>query len=396
MVKSININNSRIDKLNIVENYRLVTEKSAKSSDREQGQIRKIVKSRSFREKFATYTGESINCLQVILKLKGSVLRGILPCIALCGIYALLVSGADRAGYLSSISELKALPNAIITLNIILSLLLAFRTNTAHQRFWEGRKLWGAMVNTVRNLTRSIWIYIEECDRKDRYEKEAAVRLATAFPIAMKLHLRRESVNSELAPFVTPWQYQRLQYANHPTLEIAFWVGDYLQEQYDRERVNVIQLALLQEQLNEMVNILGGCERILKTPVPLAYTIALKILFMVYFLVLPLGLVQGLHWWTVPATIFISFLVFSIHEIGCEIEEPFGRDPNDLPLDFICNTIVCNVKDLLIFEPSHRIPFSTRVRNAKNYLSGKSWRLMPFVRGRISDLKKHLNFNDRY
>ena len=383
--------NDQSGKLNIIENNNFVQLDRQKSSSEEQLLARKIVKSRSFREKFQNYTGESLHCLQVILRLKGSVIRGILPWMLLCGGYALLISVANHFGYLSGLKEITALPKIVITLNIVLSLLLAFRTNTAHQRFWEGRKLWGGMVNTVRNLTRSILIFVEEHDRQNRHQKEDAVKLVTAFPVAMKLHLRREPVNSELKPFMSKWQYRRLQYASHPCLEIAFWIGDYLQHQYEHRRLNVIQLTALQEQLNDMVNILGGCERIFKTPVPLAYTISLKILFFVYFLVLPLGLVQSLNWWTVSVTVFISFMVFSINEIGSEIEEPFGRDPNDLPLDFICNSIARNVKDLLIFEPTHRFPFA-RMRTTKNYLFAFNSPVAHFFRERIIDIKEHLTF----
>ncbi len=103
-----------------------------------------------------------------------------------------------------------------------------------------------------------------------------------------------------------------------------------------------------------MVNILGGCERILKTPVPLVYTIILKTLLSLYFLLLPLEIVNGLTWWTGPTVAFISFILLGIDEVGSEIEEPFGHDPNDLPLDFICNTMLHNVEDLIKTAPSRR------------------------------------------
>jgi ion channel-forming bestrophin family protein len=100
-----------------------------------------------------------------------------------------------------------------------------------------------------------------------------------------------------------------------------------------------------------MVDILGGCERILKTPVPLVYTIALKTLFVVYFVVSPLGMVDGLSWYTGLVLAFISVIFLSIDEVGAEIEEPFGHDPNDLPLDFICDTIKRNIEDLIQYAP---------------------------------------------
>ncbi|MDJ0693768.1 bestrophin family ion channel [Mastigocoleus sp. MO_188.B34] len=125
------------------------------------------------------------------------------------------------------------------------------------------------------------------------------------------------------------------------------WISNYLQEQLRRERINVFQASSLHDFINKIVDILGGCERILKTPVPLFYTLTLRYLLTVYFLLLPWQLVQGLSWWTVPVLGAISFILLGINEIGSEIEEPFGRDPNDLPLDFICDTIRRNVEDII-------------------------------------------------
>ena len=326
-------------------------ERSANSRSQRQSLIQKIVNARSVGEKFQIYTGEKLHWFQVILRLKRSVIPGILPWVLLCSGYGCLISALDYFGYLPNLSQIKSLPNVIISLNIVLSLLLVFRTNTAHERFWEGRKLWGAMVNVVRNLARGVWIYIEEGEPQERKNKAAAARLIAAFAVAMKLHLRRDPIDPELQPLMSSLQYRKLQQVNHSPLEIAFWIGEYLQRQYERERVNVFQLTDLHQMLNTMVDILGGCERILKTPVPLVYTITLKLLLVIYFIVMPLGMVHELNWWTGLDMAFVSFLLLGLDEIGSEIEEPFGHDPNDLPLDFICKTIVRNVEDLIKESP---------------------------------------------
>jgi len=249
------------------------------------------------------------------------------------------------------ISDSKVLPNVVLSFNIILSVLLVFRTNSAHDRFWEGRKLWGSLVNTVRNLARDIWIVVEERSPENRAEKEAVLRLVVAFAFAMKLQLRREAVNQELVPLMSPLQYSRLKESNHPPLEIAFWIGYYLQNEYARGTVNVYQLNTLQKLVDDLVDILGGCERILKTPAPILYAILLKILLLNYFVILPWALVDGLTWWTAPIMTFVALVLLSIDEVGTEIEEPFGHDPNDLPLDLICNTMLNNVNDLIAIAP---------------------------------------------
>lgn len=314
---------------------------------------KKVTALRSFKGKFHIYTGEQLHWLEVIFKLKVSVIRAILPWILLCGGYSFLVSLCHYFGFFKSIDLGKILPQVILTLNIVLSLLLAFRTNSAHDRFWEGRKLWGALVNTVRNLTRGIWIIVHECGPKDKAEKEATLRLVVAFTVAMKLHLRRDPVNHELEPLTSQEQYAKLKTANHPPLEIVFWICDFLQGQYERNNINIFQMTALQELLDDMVDILGGCERILKTPTPLIYTIILKTLLTIYFLLLPLQVVSGLNWWTGPIVAFISFILLGIDEVGAEIEEPFGHDPNDLPLDLICATMNRNVEDLITCERKH-------------------------------------------
>jgi ion channel-forming bestrophin family protein len=310
---------------------------------------------RTFQEKFKLYTGETLHSKEVTFRLVNTVISAIFPWVMLTCVYGFTVSILHQFGHFSIFRDSKVLPNVVLSLNIVLSLLLVFRTNTAHERFWEGRKLWGAMVNTVRNLSRGILIYIAESEPKDKTAKQAAMRLVVAFSVAMKLHLRRDPVNLELAPLMVSFQYHRLCNTNHPPLEISLWISEYLQTQYERQLLNVFQLNTLHELLDDMVDILGGCERILKTPVPLFYTIVFKTLLLSYLLLLPWELVNGLTWWTGPILGFISFILLGIDEIGSEIEEPFGHDPNDLPLDVICNTMYTNIEDLIKTSSSPKI-----------------------------------------
>lgn len=312
--------------------------------------------SRSYKAKFQIYTNESLNWLQIVFRLQGTVIPAILPSILLCGTYGFLVSLAYEMKLpISFLQVSKVLPNVVVTFNIILSLLLVFRTNTAHDRFWEGRKLWGALVNTVRNLSRDILIFIEEQEPSDRAKKESILRLVVAFSVAMKLHLRRDPINEELEPLMSPLRYSKLKSVNHAPLEIAFWIGDYLQNQYNCNLVNIYQLTALQKLVDDLVDILGGCERILKTPLPLAYAIKLKQLLLIYCLILPFELVGGLGLWTGPILAFVSLILLGIEEIGAEIEEPFGHDPNDLPLDVICETMLNNIEHLINSAPCTRL-----------------------------------------
>jgi putative membrane protein len=252
-----------------------------------------------------------------------------------CSLSYILPRDARRAGLESVVPS------------IVLGLLLVFRTNTAYDRFWEGRKCWGTLVNNIRNLARLIWVAVEEKQPEDRAKKAAVLRLLVAFAVATKLHLRSEVPNAELKDLISPTQYFQTKKSNNPPLEVAFWIGDYLQQQYDSDRLKLYQLNSLNNLLNSMVDALGGCERILKTPMPLAYAIHLKQLLLIYCLLLPFQLVSNLGWLTGPVVALISFTLFGIEEIGLEIENPFGHDANDLPLDAICNNLKRNTEDLI-------------------------------------------------
>lgn len=280
------------------------------------------------------------------LQIKGSVIPSILGRTAICGLFGILVSIMFHQQYPVSIPML-----ASLIPNLVLGLLLVFRTNTAYERFWEGRKLWGTIVNTSRNLARQIWIIVPAKTLTDRDRKVAALRSLVAFAVATKLHLRQESVNDELEGLLAQERFQKLKGMNNPPLEVAFWIGDYLQHQQRLSAIDVYQLTAMQQLLNELVNALGGCERILKTPMPLAYSIHLKQLLLLYCLSLPFQVVGSLQWWTGPIVALISFTLFGIEEIGLEIENPFGRDPNDLPLDAICETMLRNINDLMTLSP---------------------------------------------
>ncbi|MBR8837781.1 MAG: hypothetical protein DSM106950_28185 [Stigonema ocellatum SAG 48.90 = DSM 106950] len=307
----------------------------------------------SFGEKYHLYTGEKLNLFQVIFRLEKSVLPVILSSVLFYGLFGFLVSLLHHFGVPTAFPEKSGvLSGGVVSFNIGLTLLLVFRTNTAHDRFWEGRKLWGSLVNASRNLARDICIVVKEQLPEDRVEKEVTIRLIVAFAVSMKLHLRGEPVNDDLASLMSSFQYFKLKEMNHPPLEIAFWIGDYLQYQHDRNCLNIYQLTRLHKLVDELVDILGGCERILKTPLPLIYSIRLKQLVLIYCLILPFELVNDLTWWTGPVVAFVSFTLLSLEEIGSEIEEPFGKDPNDLPLDAICNTIRRNIEELIKYAPS--------------------------------------------
>src|SRR3569832_1484794 len=233
---------------------------------------------------------EQKHWLSLVLRLKGSVIPAILNRVVWCGLFGVIISFA----YSLKLPVSQPIFGTVIP-SLVLGLLLVFRTNTAYERFWEGRKAWGTLVNTVRNLARQIWGAIAEHEPEDRKSKVETLRLLVAFSVATKLHLRSEPVNSEIEELISSERYQILQNMNHPPLEIAFWNADYLQQQHERDCLYTYQLSAMLKLLDTMVDVLGSCERILKTPIPLAYAIHLKQMLLIYCLSLPLPMVSDLH-----------------------------------------------------------------------------------------------------
>jgi ion channel-forming bestrophin family protein len=283
------------------------------------------------------------------LKMTGSVIPNIFSRVLWCGAFGFLVSVL----YFYNIPVFAKSLGGVIP-SIVLGLLLVFRTNTAYERFWEGRKAWGSIVNNIRNLSRLIWVAIDETDPSHRLEKEQALKLLIAFAVATKLHLRSQPASDRLADLVSTLQFSKLQTATNPPLEVVFWISDYLQAKHEQLQISLYQMNELQALLNNMVDMLGACERILRTPMPLAYAIHLKQLLFLYCLLLPFQVVGELQWWTAPAIALVSFTLFGIEAIGVEIENPFGTDPNDLPLDKICDAVERNIEDLISMEPHYR------------------------------------------
>jgi ion channel-forming bestrophin family protein len=298
----------------------------------------------------------SLGWVKLTFSLQGSVIPAVMPRAVFCGGFGVLISFFHARGW---IQAWPILGNVIPS--IVLGLLLVFRTNTAYDRFWEGRKAWGTLVNTVRNLTRRIWVFVEEREPSDRRHKQEALYLILAFAIATKLHLRQEPLNEEVLGLVGDRSASALQNAPNAPLKIAFWIEDYLQQQYQFKRVDLYQITTLNALLDKLVDSLGVCERILKTPIPMAYAIHLKQLLLIYCLLLPLQLTGEIGYWTGPIVALVSFTLFGIEEIGIEIENPFGRDHNDLPLDAITSTMRQNLEHLIVQVPSAYLKVNTNI-----------------------------------
>ena len=297
---------------------------------------------------------EKLSWVQLALRWRGSVAPRVLPGVLLCGGLGFLVSLLDYLGLPISWQGFDIVITNV-SYNLVLGLLLVFRTNTAYERFWEGRKAWATLTANIRNLGYLIWVAIAEAEPTDREKKVSTLRLLTAVAIATKLQLQQQPINSELEERMTPDQFLKLKTVKSTQLQLAVWIGDYIQQQYKRNLVNANQLTAMNVLVNGLLEAITTCERILETPIPLAYAIYLKRLLLIYCISLPFQVGNNLNWWTGPIVTILSFVVLGIEEIGTEIENPFGDDANDLPLEEFCTMILNNIEDLITLNTEENL-----------------------------------------
>ena len=227
-------------------------------------------------------------------------------------------------------------------LGFVIGLLLVFRTNTAYDKWWEGRIHWGALVNYTRSFAMKIKAYVD--DKED--DKEFAVSISN-FVIALKEHLREGTKIEELADGGLE-DIEKLKQAEHVPNMIVLKLHEKVQEYHRDGKINGEQLINLNKDLESFMNILGACERIRFTPIPYSYIMFLKKFIFTYTLTLPLGLAYDFNYWTVPIATFVLYIFGSLELLAEEIEEPFGLDNNDISTDELSEKIKKNVYEILV------------------------------------------------
>lgn len=221
-----------------------------------------------------------------------------------------------------------------------LSLLLVFRTNASYDRFWEGRKLWGAMVNTCRNVARAASVQLASRP----HELNRVLRLTAAFPEATTAVLRGQQWRPEL---LAPDDAAEIATRVHPPTAIAQRITHHLNEARRAGAVDSIVFGALDQNCQALVDIVGACERIHKTPLPFAYAVHLRRALILYCVTLPFALLPVFGWFTIAVTFALTYVLLGVEEIGVEIEDPFDGDANDLPLEDIDAVIRKNVETYL-------------------------------------------------
>jgi len=235
-------------------------------------------------------------------------------------------------------------PAPFTLFGIALALFLGFRNNASYDRFWEGRKLWGSLVNTTRSLTRQVLtLSIQTRDVKD---SSLFVNNLIALSYSLKHQLRGTDPGPDLDRLLPPAFATRVKAARYKPHVIIRELGYWVQSARHRDHIDSISQQSFDSNFNLLSDIVGACERIASTPIPYSYSVLLHRTIYIYCFLLPLGLVESLGWMMPVFVVFIAYTYVALEAIADELENPFGVLDNDLALDAICHTIENSLLEL--------------------------------------------------
>lgn len=271
---------------------------------------------------------------------KTDTVRRLAPSMLAFGLFTALVCGLDIDYFKNE--HIITQPVVHSLLGFVISLLLVFRTNTAYERWWEGRKVWGALVNNTRNLAIKLSVLTSDNTQRNNFRV-----LITNYVFAMKEHLR-EGVKFEELEDCEAQSLDSIKNKNHVPNIIAQKLFEKLNELTKSSQISDEKLIVLNAEFQSLTDIIGMCERIKKTPIPYSYSTFLKKFIFFYTITMPFGFVGAFGYWSILVVMFVFYVLASLELIAEEIEDPFGTDPNDLPTDDISETIKKNLIE--IFE----------------------------------------------
>jgi len=277
---------------------------------------------------------------------KADTFRKLGPLIISICIYSGIIAWLELEYWqLSEVSKVKNIPMMHSLLGFAISMLLVFRTNTAYDRWWEGRRLWGALTNNSRNFALKLAALLpkEEKDHRSFFKK-----IIPAYAQALHNHLHKEKTRLALFEDKEHAQYlKNIEEDKHVPNQLALLM---YQQVHQLQKDGLLQsehLYYLNTELQAFTDICGGCERIKNTPIPFSYSVFIKKFIFFYVMTLPFGYVFSMGYYVIPVVAFIFYVLASLELIAEEIEDPFGGDENDIPTSKIAANIHNNVWEIL-------------------------------------------------
>jgi len=268
---------------------------------------------------------------------KADTFRKLWPLMLSVGVFSGIVAFLEL--HFFKLSESNSVSNINMMhsiLGFVISLLLVFRTNTSYDRWWEGRRLLGELTNVSRNLAIKI-----KSLKLDKEEREFFNYGIPKYAFALKEHLREKQYFGKNSFLI------EVDGGKHIPNQIAGSLSARIYDLAAAGKLSGEQLIILSADLSRFTDICGGCERIKKTPIPFSYSAFIKKFLFLYVITLPFGWVFSLGFFVVPIVPFILYVLASLELIAEEIEDPFGHDANDLPVDDICNNIEKHIGEIL-------------------------------------------------
>ncbi|TDH29252.1 hypothetical protein EXU57_04075 [Segetibacter sp. 3557_3] len=235
-------------------------------------------------------------------------------------------------------------PTPFTLFGITLAIFLGFRNSASYERFWEGRKLWGALLIDCRSLARQA-ITLSGYEEKSP-EVLRFIHQLIAFAYALKHQLRRTDPTADFDRLLSPELCVHLQNKQFKPVILVKHMAAWVKLARDQGRIEPVVQVAFDENLNKLSEIIGGCERIDTTPIPYSYRVLLHRTVYLYCFLLPFGFVDSLGWLTPVIVTFIAYTFVALEAIADEIENPFGTEPNDLALNAICRTVESSLLEM--------------------------------------------------
>lgn len=281
---------------------------------------------------------------QLLYMLRGSVLPAIAPKVLIIGVLAVAVSAFEHYWHPFGRDAATVVPFTL--LGLVLSIFLSFRNNACHDRWWEGRKQWGQLLIEARGFARESAALLAA----EPVLRERTSQLLVGFAHALAAHLRGRDEAAACAPWLMDDQRGLLQRRNIPDALLTR-IATELAQPLHEGRLQPYLYAQFEARLHGLSAVQASCERIGGTPLPFAYTLLLHRCAWLFCVLLPFGLAGALGWATPVVSMLLAYAFFGLDQLGEEMEEPFGLEANDLPLDAMVRTIEIDVLDALGRQP---------------------------------------------
>lgn len=277
---------------------------------------------------------------------KADTFRKLLPLIIGICIYAGIIAWLELYAWkLSESSHVKNIPLMHGLLGFAISMLLVFRTNTAYDRWWEGRKLWGSLVNNSRNLAMKLEVILPADDKEQR---SFFRKIIPAYAYALHNHLHKEQTRVELFDSEEHKHiFAAIDHTKHVPNQVALLMYKHIHQLHEIKKISGEQLLFLKDEMQSLTDICGACERIKNTPIPFSYSVFIKKFIFFYIMTLPFGYVFQLGFYVIPVVAFVFYVLASLELIAEEIEDPFGGDENDVPTGLLARNIHRHVSEII-------------------------------------------------